>query len=391
MEITLEAIHLSNSSLATYIDTGTGNYNTRKYAITRITVHHAAGVCSMQNFSSILRSGRKVSWNYAIDTNGKIGLFVEENHRAWTSSNANNDHRAITIEVSNSKTGGNWPVSDAAFSSLVKLCTDICIRNNIKKLSYTGSLSGSNVTLHQWFASTACPGPYLKSKIPELVSKVNVNLGNPSSLNYTPNNSNTAYTAAINGSNLLPISSLNINKLTPYIITIDRHSPDINYQKMSKIGVIGTFIEAGYLYNNNHKIVNVYQNPKLDKQVLAANKANMPFGLFADVRSHSVNEAKKELQELSLCVRKCPPKLGVWLKLNMTSNTNINNSIIDQYQSTMVNELGLKNQIGFYVSRSQLKQINWSKYCNDWYLWIVDHLSSLDGLDELLTPTLFDV
>ena len=57
----------------------------------------------------------------------------------------------------------------------------------------------------------------------------------------------------------------------------------------------------------------------------------------------------------------------------------------------MVNELGLKNQIGFYVFRSQLKQINWSKYCNDWYLWIVDHLSSLDGLDELLTPTLFDV
>ena len=32
--------------------------------------------------------------------------------RAWTSSSKSNDSQAITIEVSNSQTGGDWPISE---------------------------------------------------------------------------------------------------------------------------------------------------------------------------------------------------------------------------------------------------------------------------------------
>jgi len=101
---------------------------------------------------------------------------VDESRRAWTSSNAANDNRAITIEVSNSERGGDWPVSDAALNKLLDLCEDICRRNGIEKLSYTGDLSG-NMTLHKWFASTACPGPYLESKMPWIAEEVNRRLG----------------------------------------------------------------------------------------------------------------------------------------------------------------------------------------------------------------------
>jgi hypothetical protein len=32
------------------------------------------------------------------------------------------------------------------------------------------------LTMHQWFANTNCPGPYLGSKFPELAQRVTANL-----------------------------------------------------------------------------------------------------------------------------------------------------------------------------------------------------------------------
>lgn len=95
----------------------------------------------------------------------------------WTSSNYDNDNRAITIEVSNSYKGGDYPVSDAAMESLIQLLVDICRRNpGIGRLRYTGDTTG-NLTMHCWFANTQCPGTYLKSKFPEIAEEVNKRLG----------------------------------------------------------------------------------------------------------------------------------------------------------------------------------------------------------------------
>ncbi len=63
---------------------------------------------------------------------------MEESDRAWTSSSADNDHRAVTIEVANDEIGGDWHVSDEAFETLVALCTDICRRSGMEALTYTG-------------------------------------------------------------------------------------------------------------------------------------------------------------------------------------------------------------------------------------------------------------
>jgi LysM repeat protein len=102
-------------------------------------------------------------------------MYVEEKDRAWTSSNADNDHQAVTIEVANDKIGGDWHVSDKALASLIDLCVDICKRNGIKKLNYTGDKNG-NLTRHNMFAATACPGPYLQSKFPYIANEVNKRL-----------------------------------------------------------------------------------------------------------------------------------------------------------------------------------------------------------------------
>lgn len=168
---------MSNSSLVSYTRLSP-NYSQRTAPISKITIHHAAVVnASLAGFGNGFASpSREASSNYAIDSNGNVGMYVEEKHRAWTSSNRANDNVAITIEVANSKGAPNWEVSDKAFEALIALCVDICRRNNIKELVYTGDASG-NLTRHNMFAATACPGPYLQSKFPEIAERVNKELG----------------------------------------------------------------------------------------------------------------------------------------------------------------------------------------------------------------------
>lgn len=166
---------MSNSSLVNYTKLSP-NKSERTDKISKITIHHMAGNLSVETCGNIFASAdRQASSNYGIGTDGRVGLYVDEKYRAWTSSNRENDNVAVTIEVANDKIGGNWSVSDKAYSKLIDLCVDICKRNNIKKLNYTGDKSG-NLTMHKWFAATACPGPYLESKFPDIAKQVNKRL-----------------------------------------------------------------------------------------------------------------------------------------------------------------------------------------------------------------------
>lgn len=167
---------MSNSKLVNYTKLSPNCTKPRNHKIDRITIHHMASNLTVQQCGNVFASSsRKASANYGISTDGKVGMYVEEANRSWATSNAANDHRAVTIEVANSKVGGNWPVSDVAIAKLIDLCADICKRNGIAKLNYTGDKTG-NLTMHRWYASTLCPGPYLASKFPYIASEVNKRL-----------------------------------------------------------------------------------------------------------------------------------------------------------------------------------------------------------------------
>ena len=164
------------------VDFGTHNSNARKNTtynpsgkVVKITPHHMAMVCDAKRCAQAHRSGNKASATYYIGNDGKICGGVSEDRRPWTSSSRENDFLAVTIEVSNSDTTPRWPVSDAAFASLVRLCVNICKRNGIAALNYTGDASG-NLTRHNMFANTQCPGPYLQERFPELQRLVNAQL-----------------------------------------------------------------------------------------------------------------------------------------------------------------------------------------------------------------------
>lgn len=166
-----------NSSLVDYIYLSPNADFPREEPIRKITIHHMAANLTLENLGgSFAERDRGASSNYAIDSKGRVALYVEEANRAWTSSSRENDQQAITIEVANDVIGANWHVSDEAFEKLVELCIDICQRNGIYSLDWTGDASGT-LTVHRMFsATTECPGPYLLRRMPEIAARVNAAL-----------------------------------------------------------------------------------------------------------------------------------------------------------------------------------------------------------------------
>ena len=167
---------MSNSSLVDFPDYSPNHSGRRQNSITKIAIHHTAGVLTAAGIGSVFKSrNRQASCNYGVGSDGKIVLVVDECNRAWTTSNAWCDNRAVTIETSNSQYGGNWPVSDFVLNRLIDLVTDICKRNNIYPCTYTGDKNGV-LQKHEWYAQTTCPGPYLGSKFPYIAREVNKRL-----------------------------------------------------------------------------------------------------------------------------------------------------------------------------------------------------------------------
>jgi hypothetical protein len=168
---------MSYSSLTNkYIPASADNYMRGRggYKVCKITPHHMACQWSAERCAQSFQvSGRMASANYCIGSDGTIVANVDEENRAWTSSNYYNDCQAITIEIANDNTN-TWTISSKAWNALVNLCVDVCKRYGFK-LNYTGNANGS-LTEHRMFTATSCPGPYLHSKMPQLAQEVNARL-----------------------------------------------------------------------------------------------------------------------------------------------------------------------------------------------------------------------
>jgi hypothetical protein len=189
---------MSNSPLVKYTKLSPNNSGTRKHAIDTITIHCVVGHCSLETLGNVFYpKERKASSNYGVDDNGNVGMYCEEKNRSWCSggtdkngnpirvngiSGADNDQRAITIEVA-SDTKAPYKVTDKAIAGTIELCADICKRNGIKALlwkgdkSLVGQISKQNMTVHYWFANKSCPGDYLYEKMGYIAAEVNKRLG----------------------------------------------------------------------------------------------------------------------------------------------------------------------------------------------------------------------
>lgn len=223
----------TNSPLISYTRISPNRNTPRNQPITKITIHHMAGIMSVEQFGELVANpARQMSSNYAIGNDGRIGLFCPESDRSWCSSSAWNDNRAITIEVSNNVNGEPWSISDAAYTSLIKLCVDICKRNGIKKLEFTGDQNGS-LTYHYMFAATACPATWIRNHTHDICNKVNEQLNAKVEIKTTP----IGYTKTLNSGTPIyneigKAATDKITATTKYTIVEER---TVNYIKYGKL------------------------------------------------------------------------------------------------------------------------------------------------------------
>ena len=195
----------TNSPLVDYTKISPNRTKNRNHAIDTITIHCVVGQLSVETIGDIFApTSRKASCNYGVGTDGRIGMYVEEKDRSWCSSSAENDHRAITIEVA-CDLKAPYTVNSKAYNALIKLLVDICKRNNIKELKWKGdkSLIGQvdkqNMTVHRWFSNTECPGDYLYSRQGQIAEEVNKQLnGFPYLVKITANTLNVRNGAGTN-------------------------------------------------------------------------------------------------------------------------------------------------------------------------------------------------
>lgn len=177
----------TNSKLVTYTKISPNKDSPRNHIIDTITIHCYVGQvtaesgCNARHFVNY-DYNNGASCNYVVGYDGSIGLCVDEKDRSWCSSSGINDNRAITIEVA-CEPYEPYKVTDKAMSALINLVTDICKRNNIKKLKWSTNkyerinhTNGCNMTVHRDFANKSCPGEYLYNKHTYIALEVNKKL-----------------------------------------------------------------------------------------------------------------------------------------------------------------------------------------------------------------------
>lgn len=173
---------MSNSKLVDVVIYSPNCNAPRNNKIDRITPHCVVGQCTVEALGELFANpGREASSNYGIGYDGRVGLYVDEANRAWTSSSPENDNRSVTIEVA-SDTYAPYAMNEVAYKKLITLCTDICKRNGKTKLiwipdpyvalSYQPKSNEMLLTVHRWFAETICPGDWLMARMGNLAASV---------------------------------------------------------------------------------------------------------------------------------------------------------------------------------------------------------------------------
>lgn len=187
-----ESMGFTNSPLATVRMISPNRTPNRNHVIDTITIHCFVGQVTAKRGCEVFQpTSKQASCNYVVGYDGSIGLCVEEKDRSWCSggtkkvngiSGSSNDYQAVTIEVA-SDNKHPYAITDKAMEALIELCADICQRNGIKKLLWSGDKnlvgnpSKQNMTVHRWFAAKACPGDYIYERLGDIAAKVNVKLG----------------------------------------------------------------------------------------------------------------------------------------------------------------------------------------------------------------------
>jgi hypothetical protein len=138
-----------------------------------IVIHHAYSTGT--NIYSAFSAGQVSAHYYAY--NGGITQYIREHDRAWHTGSTLGNNRYIGIETQNAGLSYPYPIPDDALESVIQCLVGIAQNQGWEQLTWYGDpYSPGTVLPHNWFSSTACPGPYLEERCPWLVEQANKRL-----------------------------------------------------------------------------------------------------------------------------------------------------------------------------------------------------------------------
>lgn len=216
---------MSQSSLVT--DTSwadPSNYSAwREEPIHGIVVHHTATTNLANVIGWFATPGAGASAHYVV-ADDKIYQCVKEEYTAWALGDWLGNNGTISIEVLNSGTGGDWPVSKKSQETVIKLIAEIAKRNGLGKLWLNPEATWPTLSGHRDYVATICPGDYQYGKLPEYAAKAN-------DINYPPT----------------PKADLKwskLSKVTPYQMTKDGYLYEFNHTHANNVKKVKDFAKG---------------------------------------------------------------------------------------------------------------------------------------------------
>ena len=135
--------------------TATGHVTLTDYRKTSVTLHHNAGINTLEQVLKTWET-RPASTQFGVDKTQRIGQFTGVTKYAWACGNTEGNMRSIHIEMSNSTLGPGWQVAELTWKAAARLAGWL-----FAKVIGARPTSGNFFYHRHWFA-TACAGPYMQ-------------------------------------------------------------------------------------------------------------------------------------------------------------------------------------------------------------------------------------
>lgn len=144
----------------------TGHVTHTKHRKDMVTLHHNGGRLSHEGVLNVWKI-RPASAHLDVDGAGGVAQYVELNEYAWACGNTEGNQRSISIEMANSAVGGDWPVAEITWREAARLAGWIFA-------TVIGARpSASNLVVHHRWKATICAGPFIDSKMSEIIAIAN--------------------------------------------------------------------------------------------------------------------------------------------------------------------------------------------------------------------------
>lgn len=154
------------------IDNGFGGSREGR-GILGIVIHHVAGSDGLDYVAN--KNSRNSHPTYHIARSGKATGVVHPDRQPHSTAHEI-DNYAITVEIDNKSSGGNWPITEESFQTLVQIILDHEAQS--ERNGFALNIPGKTqkeffIAWHSQYRATACPGPYIVSRLAELVETLN--------------------------------------------------------------------------------------------------------------------------------------------------------------------------------------------------------------------------